>query len=99
MHRIVLTRTLSTQLKRDTQETWNGVVATFPLTKRGVMKASRVLLETRKNDQMNWGTIGAGRLTLTLHGVDVTDHLSYLEDGSDAERLAAYLSKEIGVLA
>jgi hypothetical protein len=94
--RIELTRTLNEGIYRSVREAYDGVVATFPLTKRGVVKASRVYNETRERDVRSWGTIGAGSLRLTIGGHDVTHALeyTYLDDGKLAEIIARRLSTE-----
>ena len=75
--RVTLTRTLDGAIREDTRAAWNGVVATFPLTKRGIMKAARVYRETRDHDEQCWGNIGCGSLTLTVAGRDYTDTIAF----------------------
>ena len=73
MERITLTRKLNAGIYREDRTANDGVVATFPATKRGILKAARVYNETRSTDRARWGDIGAGRLTLTHAGRDITE--------------------------
>lgn len=71
--RIRLIRRLHEGIRRSTREGVDGVVATFPATKRGVLKAARAWAEQRKSDEIAYGDIGAGRLWLELGGRDITE--------------------------
>lgn len=75
MNRIKLERRLSPALDRDERAAHDGEVASFPLTPWGLLKAARSYDATREADVQRWGNIGAGSLTLTCRGRDVTDEI------------------------
>lgn len=69
------------------QDTYNGVVGTFPLTPRGIYKAARAWRDQTIQDEQSFGNIGMGILKVKLGNKDVTEKVLWAEQWKDTKEL------------